>query len=85
MFLTVSPEQAQPSRSPEAPGQLGPSLQNVRSWWAVGAGRQTGLQLRAAVRTARTAVKEAKQKEQPQAQWEAGGRAADSHLTLFDI
>lgn len=70
-FLTASHEQTQPSRSPEAPGQLGPSLQNVRSWWAVGAGRQTGLQLIAAVKTARTAVKEAKQ-EQPQAQWEAG-------------
>ena len=52
MLLVAFPKQAQPSRSPEALGRLGPSLQDVRSWGKVGAGRQMGLQLRAAAKTA---------------------------------
>ena len=52
VLLVAFPKQAQPSRSPEALGRLGPSLQDVRSWGKVGAGRQMGLQLRAATKTA---------------------------------
>lgn len=52
MLLMASPKQAQPSRSPEALGWLGPSLQDVQSRGKVGAGRQMGQQLRAAARMA---------------------------------
>ena len=60
--------QAQPSRSPEALGRLGPSLQDVRSWGEVGAGRQ-----RQACSSELLPAwpRRSSEQEPPQAQWAA--------------